>query len=278
MHGTALAGTQWTRRTAAGRLRTRALKNGLPRHGTAGCGTHGPGRSARLCNRRDRPGRRGLVHRTRPGLRNDHAWRRRLRRARNCRWRSGTRCSHRSLRSSRCGDRRRSRRNGHRRRRRGTRQRRNRRRNWSLDRNLGRSCGRSRLLHYGSNRWRPHRWRRHWSCRSRNRGRGGRWRWSCHRWRSNGFSHDCWRNGGSRARRRHYFFLLRDGFQHISRPGDMRQIDLGLDFFFAAQRTRGPRRRRLRFGRAAEVHPHLFRFMLLERTGMGLLLRHPDEW
>jgi hypothetical protein len=57
----------------------------------------------------------------------------------------------------------------------------------------------------------------------------------------------------------------------------MRQIDLGLDFFFAAQYTRGPGRRCLRFGRAAEVEPHFFRFMLLERTGMGLLLRHPDE-
>jgi hypothetical protein len=57
----------------------------------------------------------------------------------------------------------------------------------------------------------------------------------------------------------------------------MRQIDLGLDFFLAAQWTRGPGRRRLRFGRAAEVHPHLFRFMLLERTGMRLLLSHPDK-
>jgi hypothetical protein len=57
----------------------------------------------------------------------------------------------------------------------------------------------------------------------------------------------------------------------------MRQIDLGLDFFFAAQRTRRAGRRRLRFGRAAEVDPHFFGFMLLERTGMGLLLRHSDE-
>jgi hypothetical protein len=56
----------------------------------------------------------------------------------------------------------------------------------------------------------------------------------------------------------------------------MRQINLGLDFFFAAQRARGPRRR-LRFGRAADVGPYFFRFMLLERTGMGLLLRHSDD-
>jgi hypothetical protein len=57
----------------------------------------------------------------------------------------------------------------------------------------------------------------------------------------------------------------------------VRQIDLGLDFFFAANRARGPGRRRLRFGRAAEVHSHFFRFMLFERTGMGLLLSHPDQ-
>jgi hypothetical protein len=70
---------------------------------------------------------------------------------------------------------------------------------------------------------------------------------------------------------------LRDGFQHISRPGDVRQINLGLDFFFATQRPRGLCSRRRRFGRAAQVDPYLFRFVILERTGMGLLLRHPDD-
>src|SRR5271165_5808828 len=45
----------------------------------------------------------------------------------------------------------------------------------------------------------------------------------------------------------------------------------------SAQRAGRPRRRRLRFGRAAEIYPHFFRFMFLERTGMGLLLRHPDD-
>ena len=44
----------------------------------------------------------------------------------------------------------------------------------------------------------------------------------------------------------------------------MRQIDLGLDFFFAAQGARRPRTRRLRFGRPADVGPHLFRFVVLE--------------
>jgi hypothetical protein len=44
----------------------------------------------------------------------------------------------------------------------------------------------------------------------------------------------------------------------------MRQIDLGLDFLFTAQWTRGPGRRSLRFGRAAKVDSHFFSFMLLE--------------
>ena len=104
--------------------------------------------------------------------------------------------------------------------------------------------------------------RRRWSCGRcrRRRSRLGRNRRRC---RSN--------RGRSR------FLLLRDCFQHISRPGDVRQIDLGLDFFFAALSARGAGRRGLRLGRPTEVGPYLFRFMLLERTGMGLLLRHPDD-
>ena len=65
--------------------------------------------------------------------------------------------------------------------------------------------------------------------------------------------------------------------QHIAGPGDMRQIDLGLDFFFAAQRRARTWQTALRFGRAAEVGPHLFRFVLLQRTGVRLLLRNPDS-
>ena len=72
-----------TRRTYARHLRTRALKNRLSRHWTSGRGTHVPaGRSG--CERRSyRTRRRSFVHRTRSGLRNDHARRRRLRRSRN---------------------------------------------------------------------------------------------------------------------------------------------------------------------------------------------------
>ena len=275
MHRTTLAGAQRTRRTSAGRLRTRALKNWLSRHRASRRGTHGSGRCAGLRNRRDRPRWRSFVHRTRSRLWNNHPRRWRLW-AYNCRWCCRTRRRHRSLRRSRRRNRRRCRHSRHnycQRWRRGTRRRGNRRRNWSLDR---RHRSR-RFLHYGSSHRGPHGRRRHWDCRSRNRGRSGRRRWSCYRRRSHRSSHDCRRRGGARTRRRYHFFLLRDGFQHISRPGNVRQIDLGLDFFFAAQGTRGPRRRRLRFGRAAEMHPHLFRFMLLERTGMRLLLSHPDE-
>jgi hypothetical protein len=73
------------------------------------------------------------------------------------------------------------------------------------------------------------------------------------------------------------FFLLRDCFQYISRPRDVRQINLGLDFFFAARGARSFARRGRRFGRAADVGAHLFCFVLLERTGMRLFLSHSDE-
>ena len=57
----------------------------------------------------------------------------------------------------------------------------------------------------------------------------------------------------------------------------MRQIDLGLDFFFAAQRAGGACGRSLRFGRTADVGPYFFRFVLFQRTGVRLFLGHPDE-
>jgi hypothetical protein len=60
------------------------------------------------------------------------------------------------------------------------------------------------------------------------------------------------------------FFLLGDGFQNIARAGDVRQVDLGLDFFFAAQKARGLGGWRRRVGPAAEVGPHFFRFVLLQ--------------
>jgi hypothetical protein len=50
------------------------------------------------------------------------------------------------------------------------------------------------------------------------------------------------RPGGDRRRNwlrrsRYGFLLLRDRFQHVAGTRDMGQINLGLDFFFAAQRA-----------------------------------------
>jgi hypothetical protein len=70
------------------------------------------------------------------------------------------------------------------------------------------------------------------------------------------------------------FLLLRDGAQYISRPRNMREVDLGLDLFFAASGTRGFRRTRRRVGSAAEMFPHQFRFVIFQRTGVRLLLRN----
>jgi hypothetical protein len=58
----------------------------------------------------------------------------------------------------------------------------------------------------------------------------------------------------------------------------MREINLGLDFFFAAQWARAARRGTLRFSRAADIRPHLLGFMVLDGTGVRLLLSHPDLW
>jgi len=65
-------------------------------------------------------------------------------------------------------------------------------------------------------------------------------------------------------------------FEHVSRMGDVRQINLGLDFLFAAQGLAGLGSRGRRFRRAANMRPHFFRFVLLERTGMRLFLGHSD--
>jgi hypothetical protein len=69
------------------------------------------------------------------------------------------------------------------------------------------------------------------------------------------------------------FLLLGDGAQHISRTRNMREVDLGLDLFFAASGTGGFRRTRRRVGSAAEMFPYQFRFVIFQRTGVRLLLR-----
>jgi hypothetical protein len=70
---------------------------------------------------------------------------------------------------------------------------------------------------------------------------------------------------------------LRNGSQDISRAGNVRQVDLGLDFFFPAQRARGTGSLGMPFGGAADVQAHFFRFVLLQRTGMRFLLGHSDH-
>lgn len=72
------------------------------------------------------------------------------------------------------------------------------------------------------------------------------------------------------------FLLLRDRAQHISRPRNMREVDLGLDLVFTASGTCGFRRAR-RLGSAAKMFPHQFRFVIFQRTGVRLLLRDPHR-
>ena len=66
--------------------------------------------------------------------------------------------------------------------------------------------------------------------------------------------------------------LPRNLLQHITRLGDMRQINLCFDFVSVAARTRRARRRGLCVGSSAEMGPHLLCFVLLDRTRMRLFL------
>ena len=220
-----------------------------------------------MSSRRCRTRRRSFVHGTRTGLRNDHARCRRLRRPRRSGRRSRTRCSRCNLRNCRSTHRRRSGRCNDRRRGRSSRSRRS-----------GHGCGWRNCGLLGYRRSNGARSRR----RNRRGGRSGRRHrrrgWPHRRRGRNGWLRRYWRRDRTRrGRNRRSFLLLGDCPQHISGAGDMRQIDLGLDFFFAAQWARSARCRRLRFGRAADVGSHLFGFMVLDGTGMGLLLRHSDE-
>ena len=54
----------------------------------------------------------------------------------------------------------------------------------------------------------------------------------------------------------------------------MREVDLGLDSFFAVSGTRSLRRTGRHLGAAAEMSPHQFRFVIFQRTGVRLLLRN----
>jgi hypothetical protein len=74
------------------------------------------------------------------------------------------------------------------------------------------------------------------------------------------------------------FLLLRDGAQHVSGAGDIRQVDFGLDLFFTVSGARsGPGSARCGIGAATEMFPHQLRFVIFQRTGVGFLLRDADR-
>ncbi len=252
MHRTPFARAQ--RRTGSWRRRPRrALKDRLSRNWPS---RYWSWRGSRRRSRR-------FVHRPRASLRHDHAGLRRCRRSRSRRW-SGSalywRLRHRRQ-AGRSSRRRHARRNGHcwrhgnrwrhRARRGQARSRRERRRSragrshmrhsarWRRCRHLGRNNdhGRRPLSGNGSRRNEPGCRRLCFGPRRRNGGGGGfsfglncgrgdrrpryRRNWRFDRWTS------------YRVLRR--FFLLRDGAKHIARPRNVRQVDLGLDFFFGVE-------------------------------------------
>jgi len=71
--------------------------------------------------------------------------------------------------------------------------------------------------------------------------------------------------------------LLLDGAQYVARPRNIRQVNLGFDFLFAASGTRSLRRTWRCLGAAAQMFPHQFRFVVFQGTGVRLLLRHANR-
>jgi hypothetical protein len=71
-----------------------------------------------------------------------------------------------------------------------------------------------------------------------------------------------------------YALLLRDGAQHVSRPRNIRQVNLGLDSVVAMDGARSLPRTRRSLGAAAEMLPHQFRFVIFQRTGVRFFLRN----
>jgi len=295
MHWTALTRTQWRSwRTHARGLRARTLKDWLSRHGTtrywaAWHRTHGPRRGSAGLNRGCN-GLRGrcLIDRTRAGLRNDHSRRwclrdrcnrrrgwddRTRRRRKHLRWLHGS-CNYWN-----CRGRRRWRRRSHRNRRR------RRHCSWRSG-NWRRHGWRSRshrLLYNLRYRCRLNRWWRDWCHnmrrhnlrrRDRRRRRNGHCRFGSRR--RNWLGH-YWRHNGPGWMRSRGLLLLGNCLEHISRAGNVRQINLGLDFLFTAKRARGLCRLESGLGRAAQMDPHFFRFMLLKRARVGLLFGNADN-
>lgn len=240
MHRTAFARTQWRAGTRRARTcRTRALKDRLARDRTS---------RRRAVHRRSAC--RGQVNRPRPGLRSDHATRRRLcdlNLLRGSRWSwlllTGLDVSRRLWR--RCRRLRGSRRNGIIRARSGVRQNRA-RRSCRSRRRCWRRCRRRRLHDHGR--------------------LGGARRGSGRRLR---------RRGGLGRSRRRLGGLLADRAQYVAGLRDLGKIDLGLD---AAGLSR--RRRRLRFRlivtAAGEVLAHPLGNIGIERAGVALLIVDAD--
>jgi hypothetical protein len=71
---------------------------------------------------------------------------------------------------------------------------------------------------------------------------------------------------------RNCFLLLSYGLENIARAGNMGQINLRLDFLFAARRVSWPGQVRRGFRRPTEVGSHFFSFVFFERAGVSLLL------
>jgi hypothetical protein len=70
--------------------------------------------------------------------------------------------------------------------------------------------------------------------------------------------------------------LLAQQIQHIAGFGDVRKINLGLDFVgLGAARTRSLAGAG-RFPGLVKMGPHLVRFMVFKRTGMGFLLGYTN--
>jgi len=82
----------------------------------------------------------------------------------------------------------------------------------------------------------------------------------------------------TRRCRRHSFLALRNRLQHIPGTGNVGKINFCLDFLFAAKRARTRLARRGQtFRRGTEIYAYFLRFVLFQRTGVRLFLRHSDQ-
>jgi len=84
----------------------------------------------------------------------------------------------------------------------------------------------------------------------------------------------CWhgRRGLGDWRLRSGLLFLRDELEDVAGLGNMREIDLGFDLVIAAGSARGARAGRGSFGARFKNGAHLLSLVVLERTGVRLLL------